>query len=113
MVEAVKKDYPSSGGEDTDSTTQWEDCQGQFVRSAYGMRDIVAAICHNTLARKSGMVFQSWLLIGEARKRRWKGNEGYSMPKKRKGGVMAQSRRKRSGTTYICFINKFTAKTAL
>lgn len=73
LVEAVKKGYLSLGGEDTDSTTQWEDCQGQFVRSTYGMRDIVAAVCHNTLARKSWMVFQSWPLIGEVRKRRWKG----------------------------------------
>lgn len=79
LLELVKKIHPGSKGRATDSVTQREECQGHLVRRTCAMGDIVATTCQNTLQWKSLMVFQSLLFTGERMKRRWRGDEGYSM----------------------------------
>lgn len=87
-----QKVYSNSRREGTDFTTQWEEFIKVNLRRTCTIGDSVATICHNVLQWKDGILFQSWLLIGEGRKMRWRGHEEYSMSQRRKGRVRAQSK---------------------
>lgn len=110
QFEAVKRSIQVQG-----ERTQTSPLNGRSIkvnlRSTCAMGDSVAAICHNVLQWKGRMLFQSWLLVGEGRKMRWRGHEEYSMPQRRKGRVRAQSKEKNLCCHLLsCLTSSFTCK---